>query len=85
MKQETKEQIESLKGMIKSCFTYGGADKDTWNFERYILPYKKELGTKLFNYVHKEHNDYLKKNYAVKHNVYTDNEDVTYNELIKIK
>tara|TARA_R100001460_G_C3532488_1_gene173671 strand:- start:39 stop:356 length:318 start_codon:yes stop_codon:yes gene_type:complete len=80
-----KEKIKSFKEMIKSCFTYGGADKDSFYYERYILPYKKDLGPKLFEKVHEEYNNYLKNNYVIKHNVYTDHEDVSYNKLIKIK
>lgn len=70
--------------MIDSCFTYGGADRDSWNFTRYIEPYKKELGAE-FDRIYEERLTDLKANYKVLHGVSTDFEGCTYNSLIKTK
>jgi hypothetical protein len=85
MKTETQEKIKSLKRMIESCFTYGGAEEDDYNFKRYILKYKDELGEKAFYRVYRKHLNNLKENYTINHNVYTDGEGVTYNSLVKTK
>jgi len=78
--ENTDAQIKSLKSMMDSCFAYGGVEKDTWNYKRYILPHKKELG-KLFTKTYNEHMKYLKK-CTVKVNVYTDGEGLNYNSII---
>lgn len=74
-------EIESLRSMIDSCFTYGGADRDSYNFERYIKPHENELGIKMFNKVYEERLKDLKENYEIEHCVYTDHEGCTYNSL----
>ena len=78
-----QELIRSLKGMIDSCFTYGGADKGSQNFNKYILPYEAKLGTNLFNLVFNNHLQNLKLNYKVLINTSTDCEGLTYNSLVK--
>jgi hypothetical protein len=83
MKQQIKEEIQSMKEMMESCYTYGGAEKDSYNYERYILKYKDILGDKLFNKVYDEHLRDLKENYLVEHNTYTDFEGLTYSSLVK--
>ena len=72
-----------MKEMMESCYTYGGADKDSYNYERYILKYKDILGDKLFNKVYDEHLRDLKENYLVENNTYTDCEGLTYSNLVK--
>jgi hypothetical protein len=67
--------------MIESCFTYGGADRDTYNYQRYIQDYRKHFGEEMFNKVYEEHLDYLKTNATIEHNVYTDAEGCSYNSL----
>jgi hypothetical protein len=79
-KIRVEKEIEQLKSMLESCFTYGGLDKEN----RYIKPYIYTLGIELFNKVFDEYSKYLRENYIIKHNVYTDNEGVTYNSLIKL-
>lgn len=74
-------KIKRFKEMMDSCFAYGGVEKDTWNYKRYILPYKKELG-KLFTKTYNEHLKYLRKCTVIT-NVYTDNEGLTYNSIQK--
>lgn len=74
-------RINSLKKMIESCHAYGGAEKQTYNFNRYILPYETELGRSLFEKVYKEHLQNLKQNFEIRENVYTDNEGGMYNSL----
>jgi hypothetical protein len=72
-----------MKEMMESCYTYGGADKDSYNYERYILKYKDKLGEELFNKVYDEHLRDLKENYLVENNTYTDCEGLTYSNLVK--
>lgn len=81
MTQQEKE-IKSLQEMIDSCFTYGGADRDSYNFERYIKPYQEKVGEP-FDAVYEEHLKCLKENYRVVPNVYTDCEGCSYNQLIR--
>jgi hypothetical protein len=83
MKQEIKYEIKSMKEMMESCYTYGGAEKDSYNYERYILKYKDILGEELFNKAYDEHLRDLKENYLVEHNTYTDCDGLTYSSLVK--
>lgn len=83
MKQEIKDEIYWMKEMMDSCYTYGGAEKDSYNYERYILKYKDILGEELFNKVYDEHLRDLKENYLVEHNTGTDCDGLTYNSLVK--
>lgn len=80
MKQNTSN-TEPLISMIDSCFTYGGADKENYNYKRYIEPYKDKIGEELFNKTYNERLQYLSK-CTVKHNVHTDFEGCSYNSLI---
>lgn len=82
MKKESEkiDDINALIGMIESCYTYGGIEVDSWNFERYISPYIDKLGKQLFNRIYKQESTRLKA-YKVIKNVYTDNEGLTYNSL----
>lgn len=82
MKTLKDQQLESLVSMIESCFTYGGADKDSHNFTRYIEPYKKTV--KDFDNIYEQKLADLKANYKVLYNVSTDFEGCTYNSLVKI-
>lgn len=82
MTENKQTKIESLKSMMESCFTYGGLERNSWNFERYIKKYEKELGTDLFNKIYDEYSSILNDNCEVIHGVYTDSEGVTYNNLI---
>jgi len=72
---------ERLKNMIESCYTYGGAEKTDYNYQRYILPYKDSLGEEVFNAVYNEHIAFLKENATIDHSVYTDSEGCSYNSL----
>lgn len=74
---------QNLRDMIDSCYTYGGYTRDTWNFERYITPYREALGEDRFNQVYDEHVKNLQENFEIHHNVYTDSEGCTYNSLVK--
>lgn len=78
------DEISYLKQMIESCFTYGGAERTSYNFERYIKKYQDSLGTKLFDEIYTEHLELLNKEYMVKENVYSDNDGLNYNSLIKL-
>jgi hypothetical protein len=85
MNEETKENIESLKSIIQSCFVYGGADEDSHNFERYILPRRKYFDEKTFYKIYRKHIKHLKENFTIVENVYTDGEGVNYSSLVKNK
>jgi hypothetical protein len=78
------EQELWLKSMMISCFAYGGIEKTSFNYERYIKEYEERLGEEIFNEVYEEQAEFLNKNYTVEINVYTDSEGLTYNKLNKI-
>jgi hypothetical protein len=82
MKTETQQRTESLKSMIRSCFTYGGAEEGTHNFERYILPFRKHFDEKTFYKIYRSHLKYLEANFVIEHNVYRDAEGLSYNSLV---
>ena len=82
MKNQT-QAIESLKSMIESCFTYGGAKKTDYNYERYILPYRSKLSKVAFDKVYTQHLAYLSSEFSIKTNTYTDCEGLNYNSLTK--
>ena len=77
------DATKGLKEMIDSCYTYGGIDKESYNYSKYILPYKDKLGAKLFEKIYKEEAERLTQ-YKVVYNVYTDCDGLTYNSLEKI-
>lgn len=72
-----------MKSMITSCYTYGGAEKGSYNFEKYIEKYKDNLTEDVFEAVYDEQMEYLKA-FKVISGVYTDVEGCTYNSLQKI-
>lgn len=74
-------KIEMFKRIISSCFTYGGADKGSYNYKRYLVIYESILGTELFNEIYDTYLTHLKENFTITENVYTDSEGCTYNEL----
>jgi len=80
---ETLEAIyeKGLRGMIESCFAYGGLSKDN----RYILPYIDKLGEQEFHRIYDEHAKYITENFEVEYDVATDSEGCTYNSLKQIK
>jgi hypothetical protein len=73
-------EIESMKSMMKSLYTYGGIERGSYGFNKYLSEYINILGEKLFN---KTYNQELKKlqEYEVVQNVSTDSEGLTYNSL----
>lgn len=77
--QERKEV--TLKSMIISCFTYGSADVDSFNYNKYIVPHRERLGEELFNEVYNEQMKFLK-GCTINHGVYTDGKGCTYNSLV---
>lgn len=81
---EIQEELNSLNDMIQSCFTYGGAERNSYNFNRYILPYENRLGKVLFNISYNAFLGTLKSDYKVEYNTSTDHEGLTYNSLVKI-
>ena len=72
-----------MKNMITSCFTYGGVEKESYNFTQYIQKYRDNLTDEVFEAVYKEQTEYLK-DFAVKSAHYVDAEGGRYNSLQKI-
>lgn len=72
----------SFKEMLLSCFTYGGVERDKHNFNKWLVPYQKELGIELFNEIYNEMNKYFSR-LTISHCVYTDSDGYTYNSLIE--
>ena len=82
LKFDSQERKEfTLKSMLVSCFCYGGIDKTSWNFERYIKEHIAILGEELFWEVYEDQKNFLEK-CEVKSNVYEDSEGCSYNSLI---
>lgn len=71
---------KGMVSMIRSLFTYGGLSKDS----SYLAPYKENLSEDVFNKIYDETSKDLEDNYQVIHNVYTDSEGCTYNQLVKV-
>jgi hypothetical protein len=82
MKNELlNQEIENFKNMIKSCFAYGGIERNQYNFHKWLTPYQLTLGAILFNEIYETEAKELNK-YKVLNDVYTDNEGCTYNQLV---
>jgi len=81
MKTDKDLAIEQMGNMIKSCFAYGGIGMGTYNFRRYIEPFRNQLGDELFESTYEQQSAVLK-NCSVKVGVYTDHEGCCYNEII---
>ena len=77
------DATQGLKEMIDSCFTYGGIEKESYNYSRYILPFREELSAEVFEQVYNEEAERLNQ-YKVVYNTYTDCDGLTYNSLKKI-
>jgi len=85
-----QDEIKSLKSMLDSCFAYDViTDNDeyrkTYSFQRYVQPYEKKLGKDLFDKVYNDQLNYLRGNFSVVRNVFTDGEGCTYNSLQPLK
>lgn len=80
-----KDTVKRLESMMESCFCYGGVETDSWNFERYISEYKKELGEELFWVVYSNKKQDLKSNYEVLRLTGQDGEGNWYNTLKKVR
>jgi hypothetical protein len=79
-----KKDKEGLESMIDSCFTYGGYEKGSYQYKKYIEPYKDSFDSEEeFDKVYAERIKELTENYIIEQNVYTDGEGVTYNNLIR--
>ena len=76
--------MKELKKMMESCFTYGGIERGTYNFEKYIFPYIKKLGAKRFERAYEKYAKDLRENYRVEYCTGTDSEGCIYHSLIKL-
>jgi hypothetical protein len=70
----------SMKSMMVSCYTYGGLERGSHNFNQYLKEYENKLGVEVFNEVYNEQLEYLN-GFEVVQNVYTDSEGLNYNSL----
>lgn len=78
------KETARLADMIKSCFTYGGADPDSYNYSRYILPYKQLLPDNIFDLVYAVTLQDLKTNWMILPSSGEDGEGNLYNTLIPV-
>ena len=76
-------ELESMKYMMESLYTYDGFERGGYGFDRYLSKYIKILGEKLFNKTYNEYKKELEEGYYVDKNVHTDSEGLTYNSLKK--
>lgn len=72
-----------MKNMITSCYAYGGAEKNSYNFKNYIQKYRDKLTEPVFEEVYSEQMEYLK-GFVVQSAVYSDSDGGEYNSLQKI-
>ena len=72
-----------MKNMITSCFTYGGVEKESYNFTQYIKKYRDKLTKEVFEEVYQEQMEFLK-GFVVQSAVFTDGEGGVYNSIQKI-
>ena len=80
--EQTQAMYERMmKSMITSCFAYGGAEKGSDNFTRYIQEYSNNLSAEVFEEVYAEQMAYLQQ-FQVKVAVYEDSDGLTYNSLV---
>ena len=77
------DAAQGLKEMIDSCYTYGGIEKESYNYSRYILPFKEKMSAEVFEQVYSEEAERLNQ-YKVIQSTYTDCDGLTYNSLKKI-
>jgi hypothetical protein len=71
------EEIDNMKGMMVSLFTYGGLDKDN----NFLYPYKENLGERTFNKIYDSYSKELESQFEVDRDVYTDQEGLSYSSL----
>lgn len=76
------EDIKAFSEMLESCYTYGGIERNSYNFERYLKKYENILGADLFEETYKQERDRLK-GYKIIPATYTDTDGLTYNTLVK--
>jgi antirestriction protein len=74
------DNVKYMKDMMKSLYTYGGIERGSYGFNKYLLEYEDILGKKLFD---KTYNEELKnlQEYEILQNTSTDSEGLTYNSL----
>lgn len=75
------DYVESMRDMMRSCYAYGSIERGSYDYDKYIAKYEKDLGTELFNTTYERMYKELSK-YEVQYNVYEDSEGCTYNSLV---
>lgn len=71
---------ESLRGIMKSLYCYGGFPPNENDYKQYIEKYIDILGKSQFEIIYKDQEQFLYKHEIVK-NVFTDEDGITYNDL----
>jgi len=82
--EKEQEQINSLKNMMPSCFAYGGIEKDSYNYKKYIEPIGEGMNKGLFNFFYNQQKSYLELTFKVEFETSVDSEGGMYNSLVKI-
>ena len=76
---ELNSEEDFLIGMIQSCYTYG----QDFMTSKYSKEYIDKLGYDKVKKTYDNQIEFLKQNYEIKRNVYTDYEGGSYNALVK--
>jgi hypothetical protein len=71
-----------MESMLESCYTYGGYERGSYGFERYLQKYEDILGKELFDEIYEKKLQDLRENYIVLKNTSTGMDGLTYNSLI---
>jgi hypothetical protein len=74
------EEVRFMKSMMKSLYIYGGIEKGSDGYDRYLSKYENILGKKMFDKIYEEELERLQE-YEVEKNVYTDSEGLSYSSL----
>lgn len=75
-----EDEIQFMKNMMTSCYTYGSIEKDSYYYKDYLEKWEVILGKDLFEKVYQQQKKELSA-YKVVRSVYTDSEGLTYNSL----
>jgi len=74
------EEVRFMKSMMQSLYIYGGIEKGSDGYDRYLSKYENSLGKKMFDKIYEEELERLQ-GYEVEKNVYTDSEGLSYSSL----
>lgn len=81
LNEQEAQSVKYMESMMESCYCYGGVEKDSYNFERYIAKYQDELPEFLFWVTYYNKKQSLEDNYEVLRMTSQDGEGNWYNTL----